>query len=338
DSIDESDYLLVVLSSSSTQSRWVKKELMAALAKEEQIDRKFVIPIKIDECQVPLAVADRLYADFADSYLGALESLVTTIKKFGVHDVELPASQQLIPLTFSKGLYLREMQFGQRISAILKTAHDGFHFSERQFVVSVDETYQKLRTRLIHRMETIEDDPFYTPDFERSFAEHYNLLLSGEVNLCKGICLILNEGLIAGNIDQQVCVHACHWFARIVRTKLYYLLWTCQTPGISDLIPLAEEWAQSLGSNSSAAKFFAVSDVATVDIWPYDTIENIHILVDGESAMMRDWHEWQFPQPLKVYLDSELLSKYIVPQMVDNHLRNNSRLLWNLRECMFGGG
>ena len=104
--IDQTTYLVLVLSPDSVCSRWVGKELNAALAKEHQLGRKVIIPIKIAQCAVPLAIADRLYGDFTRGYLKAVEQLEAFLRRSGIDAAAVPLHQQIIPLVFTKGLYL----------------------------------------------------------------------------------------------------------------------------------------------------------------------------------------------------------------------------------------
>jgi hypothetical protein len=66
--IDSSDRLIVFLSQHSIESNWVKKELSTGLvielAKEKKYDEKFVIPVKIGPCKVPVLLNDKLWIDF----------------------------------------------------------------------------------------------------------------------------------------------------------------------------------------------------------------------------------------------------------------------------------
>lgn len=77
--INESGWLAVVLSKSSTTSDWVQKELRAALARELRDKNVFVLPIMIDDCEIPLFLLDKLYADFRTSYKHGVESLLKRI-------------------------------------------------------------------------------------------------------------------------------------------------------------------------------------------------------------------------------------------------------------------
>ena len=79
DGIAESSWLAVVLSKSSVQSKWVKKELAAAQAKELQKRSVFTLPLVVDDCEIPLFLLDKVYADFRTSYEHGFETLVRRI-------------------------------------------------------------------------------------------------------------------------------------------------------------------------------------------------------------------------------------------------------------------
>lgn len=77
--IDTSGWLAVVLSKGSASSDWVQKELRAAQARELRDRNVFVLPIVIDDCEIPLFLLDKVYADFRKSYAHGLESLVKRV-------------------------------------------------------------------------------------------------------------------------------------------------------------------------------------------------------------------------------------------------------------------
>jgi len=74
--IEESGWLLVVLSEHSVQSPWVQKELNAAFALEMSRRDVFILPAVIDGCRIPLFLGDRVYADFRSSYENGLSALL----------------------------------------------------------------------------------------------------------------------------------------------------------------------------------------------------------------------------------------------------------------------
>lgn len=62
--IQEADALLIVLSQASVQSEWCKKELSSGLIRELEEKRVVVLPVLIEECEIPIFLRDKLRADF----------------------------------------------------------------------------------------------------------------------------------------------------------------------------------------------------------------------------------------------------------------------------------
>lgn len=58
------DAILVIVSKHSIQSEWFKRELSAGLVRELEERKTLVMPCIIDDCEVPLFLRDKLYADF----------------------------------------------------------------------------------------------------------------------------------------------------------------------------------------------------------------------------------------------------------------------------------
>lgn len=70
------DYLAIVLSPTSVDSEWVKRELSAALLKELEQKSVVVLPILYKPCQILPLIADKKYANFSSSYEKGLEELL----------------------------------------------------------------------------------------------------------------------------------------------------------------------------------------------------------------------------------------------------------------------
>jgi len=78
--IDESDFLIVVLSRNSINSKWVKEELNAATFMNIQDEKRFrILPVLLEDCTVPPLLRHRKYANFKDSPQIAFKNLVDSI-------------------------------------------------------------------------------------------------------------------------------------------------------------------------------------------------------------------------------------------------------------------
>ena len=62
--LTESDAILIVLSKNSVASEWCKKELNSGLIRELEEKRVLVLPCVIDDCEIPLFLKEKMYADF----------------------------------------------------------------------------------------------------------------------------------------------------------------------------------------------------------------------------------------------------------------------------------
>src|SRR5262245_47172835 len=79
--IQEASALIVVLSHASVQSEWCKKELSAGLVRELEEKRVVVLPLLLEDCQIPMFLRDKLYADFRTNYDAGLRQVLEAVAK-----------------------------------------------------------------------------------------------------------------------------------------------------------------------------------------------------------------------------------------------------------------
>ena len=72
--LKQGDFLVAVLSKNSVKSKWVQKELSAALH-----IGLFVLPVRIDSCTIPILLRDTKYADFRKGFRQGFDELHDTI-------------------------------------------------------------------------------------------------------------------------------------------------------------------------------------------------------------------------------------------------------------------
>ncbi len=77
--LKDTDYLVIVLSEHSVQSQWVRAELNAALMDQLSGGGTVVLPVRIDDCEIPPLLNSRVYADFRSDYAAGLAQLLTAL-------------------------------------------------------------------------------------------------------------------------------------------------------------------------------------------------------------------------------------------------------------------
>lgn len=78
--IRNNDFLVFVLSPAAVASSWAKRELNAALIRELDERQVVVIPVLYKECDVPVLIRDKRYADFRSNYASGLRSLLESVE------------------------------------------------------------------------------------------------------------------------------------------------------------------------------------------------------------------------------------------------------------------
>lgn len=81
DGITESSFLLVVLSNNSIKSEWCKKELNSGLMRELNEKKVVVIPVLIEDCEIPLFLQEKVYADFRKNFDNGFKELIRPLSK-----------------------------------------------------------------------------------------------------------------------------------------------------------------------------------------------------------------------------------------------------------------
>lgn len=79
EAIEESDYILIVLSKRSVNSTHMSMEISSIMLREVSEQKGILVPILLEDCDIPFSLRNRLYSDFRLSFDKGYESLLNTI-------------------------------------------------------------------------------------------------------------------------------------------------------------------------------------------------------------------------------------------------------------------
>lgn len=80
--IKSASALIVVLSRASVASEWCKKELNAGLIRELEERRVLVLPVLLEDCDIPMFLREKKWADFRRNYDDGLGDVLTAVAAF----------------------------------------------------------------------------------------------------------------------------------------------------------------------------------------------------------------------------------------------------------------
>lgn len=78
--IRQSDYILVILSKNSINSKWVQKEIKMAFQKSPAGAKRVIIPVLCEKIEVPSYIRDIKYADLSESYQKGIDEIVRAVR------------------------------------------------------------------------------------------------------------------------------------------------------------------------------------------------------------------------------------------------------------------
>jgi TIR domain-containing protein len=81
EAIEGSSALIIILSQSSIDSEWCKKELSSGLLRELEEKRVVVLPVLIEDCEIPLFLRGKMYADFRTDFDEGLQVILKAIAR-----------------------------------------------------------------------------------------------------------------------------------------------------------------------------------------------------------------------------------------------------------------
>ena len=77
--IKSANAILIVFSKAFLQSEWCKRELSASLIRELEEKKVLILPLLIEDCEIPVFLKDKLYADFRENFDIGLKTLLHSI-------------------------------------------------------------------------------------------------------------------------------------------------------------------------------------------------------------------------------------------------------------------
>jgi len=79
--LEEADFVAILLTDHSINSGWVEKEWQSQVGREAATKQVCILPLKASECDIPLLLRDKRYADFTSEYKPAIAALIAAIQQ-----------------------------------------------------------------------------------------------------------------------------------------------------------------------------------------------------------------------------------------------------------------
>jgi hypothetical protein len=92
--LTDSSFLIVVLSKHSVESEWCRRELNSGLIREIENKRVVILPIVVDDCERPMFLREKKYADFKMDFETGYNDLIVPLQSlFSEHMGQIPGEE-----------------------------------------------------------------------------------------------------------------------------------------------------------------------------------------------------------------------------------------------------
>jgi len=96
--LEDSAFVVVLLSAHSVESGWVQKEWMSRIGEEAQSKDVAILPVVVNDCTIPILLRDKRHADIRDNYDNALRELIASIRTLATSGEAVTAGLRLVTL------------------------------------------------------------------------------------------------------------------------------------------------------------------------------------------------------------------------------------------------
>ncbi|WP_439380848.1 toll/interleukin-1 receptor domain-containing protein [Amycolatopsis lexingtonensis] len=335
-SVGASSFVLVAMSAEMLASDWVKREIEQALEIEQAEKRDIILPVRLDDSELPASLANRLYADFSQGgYLRSLQTLSAQLhRQLDGLPAGLEPNREIIPLFVTGEVDLDVVQLEERIGQLVARHGPQYVVDPSQFRLPDEPEYQKLRSRMLDRMENLKDDPYYTAAFAIDFRRRYSAFLQDEEALLRNLAtLVTRRGIAGGRF--AFATESYRWYWKLMRTRIFSMLCQVQNPDL----PKSEQ----VGYDA------ARMDIRTEAVYGVAETEGVHVIdplthayysveIDAACQLVQDWRKnyYDGPERLRAAGPMDMLAKWIIPQALAQegkfeHWDTADRLLIGLR-------
>lgn len=314
-SIEESSYVLIIWSAQYNQTKWTTKEFQAVLEKERRNNKKYLIPLVIDETPLAVELSERINLDFRTGYFSALNRLTLFLNDQGITLAAVSLSERQVVLRFTNhveidGLLLKNILFDLHKHADVKFSASQLYNGSFSQVNSLLDKADKIMTAWT-------GDDALRRQYERDVIELNKCLKF----ITQGMLLLLNNYYDHNHIE--LLSISISIFLKALLTRIYSII-TCYLDedtlvliGLSRNSFLRSPFADS----ESFQQFYRVAEWENLVV--FSPKQHFAFLADRNELTVRELRNWRLPQPLSAMMTSDLLYRYFIPQNVFSHLFND---------------
>jgi hypothetical protein len=113
EALRDAKFVAVWLTSNSVTSGWITREWQARIFEESSVRQVSVLPLIAEDCDIPLFLSDKRYADFRRFFRDGFADLMRTLNGQNAHESQNPASERFFSVLDQVKGFLKDLEEAQ---------------------------------------------------------------------------------------------------------------------------------------------------------------------------------------------------------------------------------
>ena len=321
--LDGSARVLVIESMHAAATEWVRYEVEKALAAEQRLRQRLVVPLRIDDSGGLDALKERVHINLREgaAFMDGVHALVDHLRSLGVPSE--PSGRAVLPLVFHKRTELDTFILGRILDRWIGHGLAWAEITPDTMHLVKSESHNTLQRRLRARISTYWSRPDANAEGLAVLRTLDGDIVRRERDLRERAALVLREfgygfGLSNGHVQEVL-----RWYTQVA---MHYLMTTLEAADISDPQTSGEffDAVQSLPAfrpEPTTAAWWKIADPVQVRVHHQDQEGRYHqtarVIVPRTALRVREAEIAKYPGVgFKGAFEFDALPRYVLPQLV----------------------
>jgi hypothetical protein len=321
--LDGSACVLVIESSHATKTKWVNYEVELTIKAEQRLDRRLLVPVRIDASDGLPLLKDRVHITVTDGpdFMEGVHALIDHLRGMGLS--KKLSGRSILPLLFHRGIeldtFILDRIFTRWIYSGFKRAD--IMASTMQLVKNEDyiELQRALRARISNYMSTEGSTAEGLSDMRQ--IDHD--IVRRERYLCERSALILREFGKGFGLSNGHLIAVVRWFTRVAMHYLTITLEATRSPHVTSISTFSNalKTLPDYHTDPEGSVWWKISEPISCPIHHFDRQGRHHmttkVIVPRSSLQVSEkGMDDYLGIPLPGTFEFETLTNIVLPQLV----------------------
>lgn len=316
--------VLVVVSKHAAATQWVQHEVTQTLKAEKRLQKRLLLPVRIDPSGELPDLADRVHIDIdEENFVEGLHTLIDHLRTSGLQP---DASDRVVlPLLFHRGTELDKSLLERIYLRWINAGHDCSSIAAESVHLVKSEDYNALQRGLQKRISTLMSRPEAAAEDLHDLRAIDADVVRRERDLRERTALVLREFGFGFGLGNGHVIDVLRWYTRIAMHYMQLTLAATRSPQVTSTAAFVKalEALPGFAPDPSNPAWWNIVDPTTLPIRHRDRAGKHHtttsVLIPRGGVRASDEELETYPgASFRGAFDFDTKVHFVLPQMLQN--------------------